>query len=145
MSTMTINTNETNAGILELARPAIELFGEEIECRDGLRVAAILEAFANGFDEDDHGSEAPYMLRDYVGRRIGFEHADADENEHTYGIPFHEAVLELRRAYGENWARPAYADYLAHFGGVPCQSPVAVANMKFDLIEDRYSKFMKAA
>lgn len=140
----TNNTNNTKSGILELARPTIELFGEEIENRDGLRVAAALEAFANGFDEDDHGSEAPYMLRDYVGAQIGFERADADADEYMYGIPIHKAFLELRRVYGENWARRAYADYLAHFGGVPCQAPVAVANLKFDQIEVRYKAFLKA-
>lgn len=127
---------------VNLDRDVIETFAAEIETNDGLRIVAAMDVFNHGFDEAEHGEEAVYVLRDRVADSVGFERADAGDDN---GIFVHRAFLALRAAYGQDWVRSAYEHFLVSFVAVPCGCPETVVDRKVSEIERRYREFMEVA
>ncbi|WP_159017267.1 hypothetical protein [Cognatiluteimonas profundi] len=144
-----MNSISITSGILELARPHVTTLAEELDEGRDIRitsVARIVSEMPNGFVGWDT-TDAAYEVRGDVANDVGDELADEDDVEGLHGIPAIEACITLSLAYGDDWLRLAYADYLTHFSEVPCCDPYAVASAVVKKAEARYhaNKLMVAA
>ena len=120
-------------GILEIARPNLETLAKEFDAGRGLRVAAVADVLV-----EDLGFDDAYEVRAHVAALFGHDVAGADDEEGMHGIPAIEAFMELRGAYGSDWARLAYEDYLTHYSATPCREPAAVAAAVFNRSMQEY-------
>ncbi|MDO9007465.1 MAG: hypothetical protein Q7U80_04520 [Thiobacillus sp.] len=112
-----INTAEATsriAGIHELVRNTLTILGDELLRGDAARVASAWTRMVKE-ENDLLDSEAAYDLRERVSREIGVDRSEAGcEDNWVYGT-----FVELRLAYGHEWAVDALADYLRIFEGSP--------------------------
>lgn len=138
-----MNTNTTlSSGIIELARPELEEFGEEVgrgDCRRILVASRMLARDSAYVDGDWDSNEAAYELRANIAIDLGDELAGEDQVEGMHGIPAIEGYITLRRVYGANWAHLAYTDYLTYYRDDCSAEPSAVVSAVMAEIGERHA------
>lgn len=147
ISASTSNSGPMSSGILELARPHLTTLANEIDAGRTRRLISAAKFLADTPDAyaDWDVHEAAYELRCEVSAHVGHALADEDEEESMHGIPAFESFLVLSLAYGSDWVRQAYADYLSHFSDVVCREPYAVASAVVARAEVSYAELNKKA